>query len=185
MLAHGKGAAADLEPLVLFIDSLYCQIGENGYTGSSAAFALPTTERGHDRSSPLLSSDLEVLTACPVTSREPGSNPRFGCQHQVPVRMRIVFLVSRWNSLSVPTSRLFGQYLPTSTPQSTSGADFRLAGSFPKSRAPWRIRQPPQCSSGGITGNFRGAVSVPPVQAIPNMRPKALPGTRSRVWTEN
>jgi len=75
MLAHGKGAAADLEPLVLFIDSLYCQIGENGYTGSSAAFALPTTERGHDRSSPLLSSDLEVLTACPVTSREPGSNP--------------------------------------------------------------------------------------------------------------
>src|ERR1700745_3698020 len=50
------------------------------------------------------------LSACPVTGREPGSNPTFGCQHQVPVQMRVVLAVSRWNSLSVPTSRLFGQY---------------------------------------------------------------------------
>ncbi len=76
MPAHGKRAGPDLESLVLFIDSLYRQIGENGYPGGSAAFALPTMKGGHGRSSPQLSTNLEALTACPaVTSREPSSNP--------------------------------------------------------------------------------------------------------------
>ena len=78
MPAHGKGAGADLEFLVLFINSLYCQIGENGYPRGAAAFAAPKMKGGHARWSPLLSTNLEGLTARPVTSREPklASGPR-------------------------------------------------------------------------------------------------------------
>lgn len=92
MPAHGNRAGADLEFLVLFIDSLYRQIGENGYAGGAAAFAAPKMKGGHARWSPLSFYESRESYCSPVTSREPSSLPvvTFGFHCQVLVRLRVV-----------------------------------------------------------------------------------------------